>query len=747
MQLKKYRYTAIITLVFFIIGLFNAPSLKPCLANNYGVNIAFSEIADQVISGDLEFSINTTVISDSDIQDDWALRYKMEITNLEDNTQNVGQVVYYGANFDSSFSINIAGTIFKPQDNFSINELKNADGITTNFKTKFEQGDYYIKISLIRVDANGQELELLAESSKTIIVSDVIYEILTPNLNEVLSPGEIAFTINSRVAESVSDTVYLRHKVTIWRNNFPLGEFKLEYKENNLWHEFFTNEDGVAYFGPEVGFKLEDLPELKTEDGVTTEFKSSLPIGEYRIKLELVAVEEDGEDYIGKSTEKSFSVQRYPELISKYPTAETKGLTNEDLFPQTIDGVKRYFIRLTYNLDGDLRLTDNAFNLLRSSSVHSAGGSLANIIDTDFLSKAEETAGYASKYIFVKEGNVAHLYVPIKPLRPQTNYQVRINDNIIYYFGGNNFDGSGNKGETWSFSTMAVPTVTGLSIGSVGEDYDIREPIIITGDYFDSDNITVKFNDIYAYQVNVRDSDSGSYLEVYLPRGRDRLEPGVYDVTIMKNNNEAYSQTLYASFSVIKASTLPIPQDGIRVKADSRLGDIVQTVKTSSDTLLLKSSSSRQGYLYLDLDDLMGENVLVRKIQFPNNWHSFTSLNTTSKWANVTLYNLRADSRLYGTGDYELRLGRVDPNLIPTLKRGMINTAVKSEFIEISGEGITFDKIDVEIPFVNSDGQRIRVLRYDETYRQWYEQPFSKDLLNSKVYFVTDQGGVFVVVE
>lgn len=730
-----------------MIGLLNVPSLKPCLANNYGIDITFSEMADKVMSGDLEFTINTKVISDSDIQDGWTLRYKMEITNLESNAQNVGQVVYYGQDLDSSFNINIAGTIFKPEDDFSLSQLKRMDGITTKFKTNFDQGDYNIRISLIRIDANGQELELLGQSSKNIQVSDVIYQIITPDLNQDLSPGEITFAINSRVAESVSDAVYLRHKVTIWRNNFPLGEYKLEYKENDLWHEFFTNEDGIAYFGPEAGFKLENLPELKTEAGVTTEFKSSLLIGEYRIRLELVAIEEDGEVYLGKSTERSFSIQRYPQLIDKYPITETSGLTNEDLFPQTIDGVTRYFIRLTYKLDGDLRLTDNAFNLLRSSTVHSAGGSLANIVDIDFLNIAEDTAGYSSKYIFVKEGDLAHLYVPIKPLRPQTNYQVRINDNIIYYFGGNNFDGSGNKAESWSFGTMAVPIVTGLSLGSVGEDYDVGEPITITGDYFDSDNITVKFNDTYAYRVNVHNSDGASYLEVYLPRGRDRLEPGVYDVTIMKNNNEAYSQTLYASFSVVKASSLPIPQDGIRVKTDGRLGDVVQSVKTSSDTLLLKSSSSRQGYLYLNLDDLMGENVLVRKIQFPNNWHSFTSLSTTSKWANVTLYNLRADSSLYGNNDYELRLGRVDPNLIPTLKRGMINTAIKSEFIEITGEGISFENIDVEIPFVNSDGQRIRVLRYDETYRQWYEQPFSRDLLNSKVYFSTPQGGIFVVVE
>lgn len=745
MRFKKCRYTAIITLIFLVLGLFSLPGLRPAGANYYGVDITFPDMPEKVLSGEVNFNINAKVASDSDIQESWALRYKMEIIDLGTNTQNVGQVVYHGQNFDSNFSINIAGTIFKPEGDFTLNQLK--QGITTNFKTNFPEGDYVIRISLIRVDDKEQEIELLGQSSKTIIVSDVIYTFLTPDFDKELSPGDITFTINCRVAESVSDAVYLRHKATIWKNNYPLGDYKIQYKENNSWHDFTTSSGGIAYFGPEKGFRLGDYPELKTKDGLTAEFRASLPIGEYRIKLDLMALDDDGETIIGKSADKSFNIQRYPQLIGKFPDSDTKGLTNEALFPQTIDGVTRYFIRLTYKLDGDLRLTDNAFNLLRSSTLYSSGGSEANLIDTEFLSKAEETDGYVSRYIFVKQGDVVHLYIPVKPLRPQTSYQVRINPNIIYYFGGNNFDGSGNRAESWSFGTMAVPTVTGLSIGSVGEDYDVSEPIIITGDYFDTDNITVLFNDIPAYKVNVHNSDQGSYLEVYLPRGRDRLEPGVYDVKIIKNNNDNYSQTLYASFSVVKASSQPAPQDGIRIKTESRLGDVVQCVKTSSDTLMLKSSSSRQGYLYLDLDKIMGENVLVRKVKFSKNWSSITSLSTTSKWVNATLYNLRLDSSLYAADDCELRIGRVDPNLIPTLKRGMINTAVKSEFIEIGVEGITFNRIEVEIPYANSDGQRIRVLRYDETFRQWYEQPFSKDLLNSRVHFSTAQSGIFVVVE
>ncbi len=741
MRLKKMRYMAVITLTLFMMGLFNIAGLEPVRANDYGVNISFSGIEAKILSGEVNFNVNTKVASNSAIKDEWQLRYKLEIMELPENKASVGQVVYYG---NSSLKINVAGTIFKPQANFSLTELKSSSGVTTKFKTNLSQGDYFIRLSLIRVNED-KEIELLSESTKTIKVSDVMY--VTKGFNEEMAPGEIPFSITCRVGESVSDTVYLRHKATILRNNLPLVEQSLQYETGTAWSSFKTNQAGIAYFGPEEGFTLAQLPELKGAQGITTKLKTNLSIGEYRIKLELVGLEINGETTIGDPMEISFNVQRYPTLTGKFPAPETTGLTNDNLFPQTIDGVTRYFIRLTYKLDGDLRLTNNAFNLMRSSTVHSAGGSLANIIDIDFLNLAENTEGYASRYILVKEDQAVNLYIPVKPLRPQTSYQVRINENIIYYYGGNDLDGSGNQAETWSFGTMAVPTVTSVSLGSVGEDYDVYEPITLAGDYFETDNISVKFNDTYAYRVNVRSSEGKSYLEVYLPRGRDRLSPGVYNITVIKNNNEKYSQTLYGSFSVVKASSLPVPQDGVRVKTDNRVGDVVQSVKTSSDTLLLKSSSSNQGYVYLDLDKLMGENVLARKIKLPDNGRSITTLNTVSRWANISVYNLRPDTFSDGADELEIRLGRVEPTLIPTLKRGMINSAVKSDFIEVGGENITFDKIDVEIPYANSDGQRIRVLRYDETYRQWFEQPFNKDLLNAKVYFSAEQGGVFVVAE
>lgn len=744
MHITKGRCIAIITLALFMLGLFNINGLKPGLANDYGVDISFAGLEGKVLSGDIEFNVNSKVAANSSINKEWPLRYKLEIINLLDNKPVVGQTVYYGENLELDFKTLAAGTIFLPQDNFSVETLTTTAGISTKFSTNLSPGDYQLKLSLIRINETGVQVEILGERLTSVTASDVIYTI--SQLEGELPPGEIPFTITCRVSESVADNVYLRHKATIYRNSLPLAGQLIQYKEADNWRELKSNDYGIAYFGPETGFTLAQLPELKATGGITTELKTALAIGEYRIKVQLVKITLDGEEDIGKDTERSFTVQRYPTLESKYPTPETTGLTNTNLSPQTIDGVTRYFIRLTYKLDGDLRLSSGAFNLLRSCTVHSAGGSLANIIDIDFLNIVENQEGYASKYIFVKEGAAVHLYIPVKPLRPQTSYQVNIVDNILYYYGGNDLDGSGNKAESWSFNTMAVPTVTGISLGSVGENYDIYQPIIIGGSYFDNDSITVKFNDTLAYQVKVHDNDGKPYLEVFLPRSRDRLKPGLYNITVLKNNNPEYSQTLYGSFSVVKASDLPVPQDGVRVTTD-RIGDVIQSVKTSSATLLLKSSAANQGYLYLDLDKLMGEQVVARSIKLPNDGRAITTLNTISKFANVNVYNLRADMYAGGSDDLLLRLGRVESTLLPALQRNMLSSAIKSEFIEVDGENIAFDKVEIEMNYFNSDGQRIRVLRYDETYRQWFEQPFTKDLLNRQVNLVTDKAGIFVVVE
>ena len=58
----------------------------------------------------------------------------------------------------------------------------------------------------------------------------------------------------------------------------------------------------------------------------------------------------------------------------------------------------------------------------------------------------------------------------------------------------------------------------------------------------------------------------------------------------------------------------------------------------------------------------------------------------------------------------------------------MINTAVKSEFIEIGAEGLTFDKIDVEIPYVNSDGRELEYCAMMKLFATGMNSPYQRPI-------------------
>ena len=81
--------------------------------------------------------------------------------------------------------------------------------------------------------------------------------------------------------------------------------------------------------------------------------------------------------------------------------------------------------------------------------------------------------------------------------------------------------------------------------GSISENYDVRQPVIIHGDNFNiNNNVTVKFNDILAYRVDVKtDVQDKKYLQVLLP-GQQTFGTGIYNVTVQ--NSAACGQTLYA---------------------------------------------------------------------------------------------------------------------------------------------------------------------------------------------------------
>lgn len=439
-----------------------------------------------------------------------------------------------------------------------------------------------------------------------------------------------------------------------------------------------------------------------------------------------------------------------------------------ELNRRRIDGEDRYFLKITFkdlDLDGDgigeleirqATASDDSIEylglsrLMEESSV-TAVGSSKSLIDTDFIrdviaALADEDKSRSKKseyleYIFEKDSkeDEAYLYVPVKLLSSQTTYNVKVASNVVVYSGG----GDGNDSITWSFTTMADPVITDMIVGTVGEDYDEDEPLIITGEFF-YDDVEVYFNDIEAEYVDVEEDDDGIiYLEVYLPDGNDRLEPGIYNIFIA--NDESHRRKLYGVFSVVKEGDV-IPTEEY-IPTDVSVGEVRAEIKVSENAVILKSKYADDDEVELDLDELMGKNVLVRKIVVEGDEDDeIEELITKSRWANIDLYevSLEDDSE---DDELTITLGRIESAYSQALKRKLNGKAIKSEFIRVGIDNCTIDKVVLQIPFERANPRKLKILRYDEDTRNFYIEEMRINLVDRVVTVESKEAGIFVVVE
>ncbi|MDK2799350.1 MAG: hypothetical protein PWP27_1783 [Clostridiales bacterium] len=483
---------------------------------------------------------------------------------------------------------------------------------------------------------------------------------------------------------------------------------------------------------------------VKVRGDAAATLSKETSVGEYRVMLHF----NDGSGIYEDVTWSGGTIQVLskdrPTVKAKYPDSGNVWYDEKSLPTKVVNGTTKYFMKITfYDIDGNLALND--FNAIRNSTVY-AQGSGVNLLDTDCLN---DISGLSNRndYVFEKnrQAREAYLYIPIKPLRTNTTYDVTISPDIVH-FADIISSGSGNLAISWSFTTMAVPAVKDVLIGTVVEDYDEDQPIILTGDLFYSDTVTVYFNGIEADRVWVRENPATKekYLEVYLPDGSNRLKPGLYNVIVQNDDN--HQRMLYGAFSVVREGE-NIPNEEYRIKEKEREGEIRSKIKVSEDTLMLKSTYTNDTKLEFDLDELMGEDVLIRKIQYRgSNRDRIEELITQSKWADIALYDVTldpaADSR-----DIIIRLGRVEPGVAQVLKTKLRRKAVKSEFIQVTGEAFKLSSIALTIPFKNSDGENIKVLRYDEETRNFYEEGFSVNFIDRTVKVTSKRPGIFLVVE
>jgi len=441
-----------------------------------------------------------------------------------------------------------------------------------------------------------------------------------------------------------------------------------------------------------------------------------------------------------------------PKVLATDPPGDDTWSNEKKLNAKTIDGTTRYFLKITFDdFDGSMRFdTDLGLNLLQTSTVYSEGQNEVSMIDTEFVTfiqnieDSELKNSYVSQYIFAKDSKAgeAHLYVPVKLLRSQTTYSVMINAGIVYFDGDQT---NGNDPIQWTFTTTANPVITGNQVGSVVEDYDEDEPIILYGDFFDEDNVEVYFNDIRAPRVRVGTDENGqSFLRVYLPSGRNRLKPGIY--TILVRNDRDHEYEVFGALSVVREGSY-IPNEEYRVKDELRIGEVISDLFVSEDILILDRRYTDRRSLEVDLDEIMGQQVLTRKIRFDGRrGDRISTFETFSKWADVTLHDIGIDDyRSDETAD--VILGRAEPQVAHNLKQRLGRAKVKSQFIQVTKQNVRFSSFRITMPFKESDGVDLKVLRYDPYSRQFIEEDFRVDKIEKTVTVDSNNSGIFVVVE
>lgn len=282
--------------------------------------------------------------------------------------------------------------------------------------------------------------------------------------------------------------------------------------------------------------------------------------------------------------------------------------------------------------------------------------------------------------------------------------------------------------------------VKSISPSTLAEDYAEDTYIIIKGSWPEDDNIEVYFNDTEARRVVVRTDNETASLKVYLPTRSRQLAAGSYTVRIL---SDAWEQVVYDGLSIVPRAELPAPSVEGRISQETRYGDIVTGADTSACTLELRSRYQTVSQLTLDLDELMGSDVMMRSIILPRDFDAGT-LSTYSYWGDVTLYGVREKQLV--SGDPVLGMGRISSYVQSARTRYFPLGLARSDFFEVHGQNLTVVNYVVRLPFSAVPGEDIRVIHYDEELRRWSELECAVDWVNGWVTIPASRWGIFVAV-
>lgn len=329
------------------------------------------------------------------------------------------------------------------------------------------------------------------------------------------------------------------------------------------------------------------------------------------------------------------------------------------------------------------------------------------------------------------ESGKAKIYIPItNDINDDTVYKAKLPAGIVYYGDKDSldFDKWKNKAYEWSFKTSKGsidPTVDTSFKGSAPEDYDDKFNMTLNGENFDKNTTKVYFQDMSGekYEVRVSSSESNEkMLRIYLPTGINRLKTGLYDI-LVENEGHGSQIIQYGVFSIVPKGDYVPNEDFEQTDNDSN-GEVIEEgslkkyIKTSNDTLELKKEYINSSKVNLNLDEIMGENVWSRNIGYEGSKGStINQLIIESKWADINLSGIRLDSNS-SNNNILIRTGRTSPTVRDNIKKRLKGNSIKSEFIEVGGNNYKADKLNLSIPFTQSNGRNLKLLKYDEDTRR-----------------------------
>lgn len=557
---------------------------------------------------------------------------------------------------------------------------------------------------------------------------------------------DIAIDFKTSSLEETKRWIY-KIESTLGINNFTVTDFynkeiDLNITGNNLGEELgksikeirFVREGDskTVYVLPyDIISKDKSKISIRIKGTIANEFSKGSSIGTYGVSVYY----SDGTFVTSNLAKIKINPKGIP-LVKRTEPGSFERIDETSVYSEVIDGKTVYFIKVVfYDLDETLNFVAGQESKILEYNVYSNGSS-ENLVDKTSQIKF-------TKNLSQKEGV---LYIPLKSkLTTDTTYTVVVPAGVVENDG---VDSSGNKLVNdkiqWSFYTNSYPTVSDISIGSVPEGYSKNDKIIIQGDMFNSStrvyfkNSSKEYkNGVSAYKVEVKDSKT---LHVYLPYD-DRLEVGTYDI-VVKNDSNHVKEVTYGVLSVVPKGKY-VPGEGYRMKEEAKEGQIKESVKVSEDTIIIDSSKS---YIDLDLDELMGEDTLVRKIKYEEGKDAASTIETKSKYADITIYGISPAS-YNDEEELIINLGRVEPEVRKTISSKLRGKNAVSDFIQISGDNFKCSKVELKVPFKDVSGDNIRVLRYDETLRNWYDVSYTVNKVDKVVQISSLKPGIFAVVE